>query len=307
MDFDSIFQIKDIDVDQRLDKWFKRNIKNIPQSLIEKLIRKKKIKVNQKKTTSSYKLKINDTISIFKEKESFKDLLPKKYFYKPSSNDYSALISNIIFENDDFLIINKTSGIAVQSGSKTKKNIIDILKYYSISKYKTPFLIHRIDEETSGVMLIALNIKAAKVLSLNFANREVIKTYYAVSKGSININNGNLINKFEYKKNKNTKVLENITSYEVVSKNNNFSLLKLEPKTGRKHQLRRQLSFIKHPIIGDSKYSIKNLDNSNDKLLLHAYSISFEFNNKKFFYKVNFPGYFLDFCNKNKLSTKQKL
>jgi len=307
MDSDTVFQIKDIDVDQRLDKWFKRNIKNVPQSLIEKLIRKKKIKVNQKKTTSSYKLKINDTISIFKEKEPIKDLLQKKYFYKPSYNDYSALISNIIFENDDFLIINKTSGIAVQSGSKTKKNIIDILKYYSISKYKNPFLIHRIDEETSGVMLIALNIKAAKVLSLNFANRQVIKTYYAVSKGSVNINNGNLINKFEYKKNKNTKVLENITSYEVVSKNNNFSLLKLEPKTGRKHQLRRQLSFIKHPIIGDSKYSIKNLDNSNNKLLLHAYSISFEFNNKMFFYKVNFPGYFLDFCHKNKLSMKQKL
>jgi len=307
MDLDSIFQIKDMDADQRLDKWFKRTIKNIPQSLIEKLIRKKKIKVNQKKTTSSYKLKTNDKISIFKEKETLKDLLQKKYFYKPSSNDYSTLISNIIFENDDFLIINKTSGIAVQSGSKTKKNIIDILKYYSFSKYKTPFLIHRIDEETSGVMLIALNIKAAKALSLNFANREVIKTYYAVSKGSLNINNGNLINKFEYKNNKNTKVLENITLYEVVSKSNNFSLLKLEPKTGRKHQLRRQLSFIKHPIIGDSKYSIKNLDNSNDKLLLHAYSISFKFNNKKFFYKVNFPGYFLDFCNKNKLSIKQKL
>jgi len=307
MDFDSIFQIKDIDVDQRLDKWFKRNIKNIPQSLIEKLIRKKKIKVNQKKTTSSYKLRIDDTISIFKEKESLKDLLPKKYFYKPTSNDYNTLISNIIFENDDFLIINKTSGIAVQSGSKTKKNIIDIFKYYSISKYKTPFLIHRIDEETSGVLLIALNIKAAKVLSSNFANREVIKIYYAVTKGSINNNNGNLINKFEYKKNRNTKVLENITSYEVVSKNNNFSLLKLEPKTGRKHQLRRQLNFIRHPIIGDSKYSIKNLDNSNDKLLLHAYSISFKFNNQKFFYKVNFPCYFLDFCNKNRLSIKQKL
>jgi len=156
-------------------------------------------------------------------------------------------------------------------------------------------------------LLIALNIKAAKVLSSNFANREVIKIYYAVTKGSINNNNGNLINKFEYKKNRNTKVLENITSYEVVSKNNNFSLLKLEPKTGRKHQLRRQLNFIRHPIIGDSKYSIKNLDNSNDKLLLHAYSISFKFNNQKFFYKVNFPCYFLDFCNKNRLSIKQKL
>jgi len=156
-------------------------------------------------------------------------------------------------------------------------------------------------------MLIALNIKAAKVLSLNFANRQVKKTYYAVSKGFININNGNLINNFEYKTHKNTKVLENITSYKVLSKNNNFSLLKLEPKTGRKHQLRRQLSFIKHPVIGDTKYSIKNLNNSNDKLLLHAYSISFEFNNKKFFYKANFPAYFLDFCNRNKLSIYQKL
>ena len=112
-------------VDMRIDRWIRNNIANIPQSLIEKNLRKGKIKLNRKKTKSSTKLKLNDEITIF-DLNIFKSIEQKKAKYQPTKDLINKSDNLVIENNDDFIVINKESGISVQGGTKSKKNLIDI-------------------------------------------------------------------------------------------------------------------------------------------------------------------------------------
>ena len=115
-------------IDSRLDKWFKRNVFDVPQSLIEKSLRKGNIKINSKKVKSSYKLKENDLITVsnlnFTQKQSKK----KNFIYKATRKEVTYSSKMIIENNDNFVVINKPAGVAVQSGTKSKRNIIDLLR-----------------------------------------------------------------------------------------------------------------------------------------------------------------------------------
>ena len=118
----------------RFDKWFKANVINLPQSLIEKIIRLNKIKVNGKKIKSSYRVNTGDTVNVYNISKFKKTDRPKILKYKPSKKEINFYDDYIIDNNENFLVINKPSGIAVQSGTKSYKNIIDILKDSNISK-----------------------------------------------------------------------------------------------------------------------------------------------------------------------------
>ena len=151
--------------DTRLDRWFKKNVCDIPQSLIEKNIRKGKIKVNNKKEKSSYKLKNDDLIALYninfspnKHKK-----ITKKYLATKSDLKHSS--SMFIENNENFVVINKPAGIAVQAGTKSRKNILDILKSTKEFKDSLPFTVHRIDKETTGVLIVAKNRKYAQLFT----------------------------------------------------------------------------------------------------------------------------------------------
>ena len=297
----SKFLVKQDYHNTRLDRWFKHNISDIPQSLIEKLIRKNKIKVNRKKTKTKYRVQYNDQIEIFNfDKIKHKDKSEVKK-YKPSDKEKKIYGDFIIENNDNFVVINKPAGIPVQSGTKSFKNIIDILKNTKYFNNSKPFIVHRLDKETSGVMLVAKNREYAQLFTSLFRIRKIHKLYIAVTHGSINkelqVMKDDLI---LYEKNR--KVIQKAISYiKVLKSNNKYSFVELKPITGRKHQLRKQLLNIGHPVVGDDKYSFKNYKhiNHNKNLLLHAYKIKFMINNNKYSFKADYGDPFKNFIKNN--------
>ena len=288
--------------DMRLDRWIRNNIGKIPQGLIEKNLRNGIIKVNKKKIKSSYKVKTNDLIDVFKFNFEQK-VNEKKINFTPSKSTIKENESLIIDNNDNFLVLNKSSGISVQGGTKSKKNLIDIFSKSSIFKDTKPFSVHRLDKETSGVFLIAKNRETAQLLTSLFRLRKVHKTYLAICHGEINNNSGewkNILVRHEGNK----KIKEEArTLYRVLDKNSLASLVLMKPITGRKHQLRKQLYLINHPIFGDQKYKLSNFNKAiNKKLMLHSYEIKFMIKDKKFTYRALLPDYFRKLLNSKRLS-----
>ena len=151
--------------DSRLDKWFKNKIINLPHSLLEKILRQNKVKVNKKKTKSSYRLQKGDLIEIY----GISKLKPvdkkEKIKYLPKKKEIGTYDDYIIEDNENFIVINKPTGIPVQSGTKSFKNIIDILKNSKYFENSKPFIVHRLDKETSGVLIIAKNRKYAQLFT----------------------------------------------------------------------------------------------------------------------------------------------
>ena len=294
------YKIKPIHATMRLDRWIKNNIGKYPQSLLEKSIRKGKIKLNKKKTNSSYKLKIGDEVSFYNFNYEFKKI--KTIKYRPSKKNLDENEKSLIDNNDEFIVINKKAGVSVQGGTKSKNNLIDIFSNSNLFKDTKPYSVHRLDKETSGVMIIAKNYNSAKLLTSLFRLRKVHKTYLAICHGVFKNKKGEIRgNLVKYEKEKKISELA-ITNYNVISSNNFFSFLELKPVTGRKHQLRKQLSFMGNPIVGDVKYNIiKSKNKDQKKLMLHSYKIKFLINNKKFNFKAKLPDYFDDYLNKKRL------
>ena len=297
-----IFKIEEDFENIRLDKWFKKKVKPLPQSLIERTLRKGKILVNGKKVKSSYKIQINDEIKIYADIDNDDKIIKKKFSYLPSKKDYELIKNNILFENEHYFVLNKPYNLAVQSGTKTGKNIFDILKNYSETEYPTPHLVHRLDAETTGILIISKTHKSAKFFSEAFKNQTITKSYLALVDGVLENKNGTLKNELNYIENNKEKVHLSITNYRVISETRDLSLLLLNPETGRKHQLRRQLSFIKHPILGEKKYTNKGLNKSKElHLMLHAYKVEFLINSKKTVHQAEPSLYFQSFCKEKKL------
>ena len=294
------YKIKPIHATMRLDRWIKNNIGKYPQSLLEKSIRKGKIKLNKKKTNSSYKLKIGDEVSFYNFNYEFKKI--KTIKYTPSKKNLDENEKSLIEDNDEFIVINKKAGVSVQGGTKSKNNLIDIFSNSNLFKDTKPYSVHRLDKETSGVMIIAKNYNSAKLLTSLFRLRKVHKTYLAICHGVFKNKKGEIRgNLVKYEKEKKISELA-ITNYNVISSNNFFSFVELKPITGRKHQLRKQLSFMGNPIVGDVKYNIiKSKNKDQKKLMLHSYKIKFLINNKKFNFKAKLPDYFNNYLNKKRL------
>ena len=294
------YKIKPIHASMRLDRWVKNNIGKYPQSLLEKSIRKGKIKLNKKKTSSSYKLKIGDEINFYNFDYKFKTKV--KTIYKPSKKNLNKNEKSLIEDNNDFIVINKKAGISTQGGTKSKNNLIDIFSNSTLFKDDKPYSVHRLDKETSGVMIIAKNYNSAKLLTSLFRLRKIHKTYLAICHGIFKNKKGEIRgNLVKYAREKKITELA-ITNYNVISSNNLFSFVELNPITGRKHQLRKQLSLIGNSIVGDSKYNvIKNKNKNEKKLMLHAFKIKFMINNKKFNFKAELPDYFNNYLNKKRL------
>jgi 23S rRNA pseudouridine955/2504/2580 synthase len=284
----------------RLDKWFKQNVFNIPQSLIEKIIRKNKVKVNKKKTKTSYRVQFHDIIEIYGiNKIKFNDK-SKKIKYKPSEKEKSKYGNFVLENNNNFIIINKPNGIPVQAGTKSFKNIIDILKNTKYFKDVRPFVVHRLDKETSGILIVAKNREYAQLFTSLFRIRKIHKTYLAVTYGEVP-ENVNLLEDDLISYDNNKKIVQKAISHlKILKSNGEYSLLELNPITGRKHQLRKQLYNIGNPIIGDNKYFVKKHINKirSKNLMLHAHKIKFMINNVKYNFKAKYNEEFEDFIKR---------
>ena len=278
--------------DMRIDRWIRYYIGKIPQSLIEKSLRAGKIKLNKKKVKSSHKIKTKDNIDLYNI--NFKDqLIQKNIKFNPSKEIIKSNEDQIIDNNDDFIVLNKSSGISVQGGTKSKKNLVDIFAKSEIFQGTKPYSVHRLDKDTSGVFIMAKTRESAQLLTSLFRLRKVHKTYLAICHGELNTDvgewNDDLI---RYDGDK--KIIEKAkTLFKVLDKNSEASLVELKPITGRKHQLRKQLYSRGQPIYGDLKYKFSNSNKGiNKNLMLHSYQIKFIINKTKHTYNALLPDYF---------------
>ena len=286
--------------ESRLDKWFKNKVINLPHSLIERIIRQNKIKVNKKKTKSSYRLQTGDLIEIY-DISKFKPVDKKeKIKYLPKKKEIGAYDDYVIEDNENFIVINKPTGIPVQSGTKSFKNIIDILKNTKYFENSKPFIVHRLDKETSGVLIIAKNRKYAQLFTSLFRIRKIHKTYLAIVYGKVDKSIKVMKDDLIYYENNKKIIQKAVSNLKVIKSNEGFSYLELNPITGRKHQLRKQLLKIGCPIIGDDKYFLNDRKRiKSNNLMLHAYKIKFMINNIQYNFKARYNNLFEDFLKKN--------
>ena len=251
---------------------------------------------------SSFRLKTNHNVEFYNLKldQNFKE---KKNKFNPSKEVIKENENLIIDDNADYIVLNKKSGISVQGGTKSKKNLIDIFSKSKFFENSKPFSVHRLDKETSGVFIIAKHRKSAQLLTSLFRLRKVHKTYLAICSGELQKDSGELRNNLDrYEKNK-IITEKALTTYKVLDKNYNGTLVEMKPITGRKHQLRKQLSFLGYPIVGEKKYNINfNKKNINKNLMLHSYIIKFTINNKKYKYKALLPDYFKKMLKSKRLN-----
>ena len=296
------FVIENEFVNSRIDRWFRRNICQVPQSLIEKNLRKGNIKVNNKKSKSSYKLKKNDLVSIKNINFSPNKNIKIKKNYQATKGEISSSTKMILENNENFVVINKPAGIAVQSGTKSLRNIIDILRKTKEFEDSSPYTVHRIDKETTGILIVAKNRKYAQLFTSLFRIRKIHKTYLGIVVGKLNESKGSFIDYLFYNEGAKKIKVKAITNFQVVDSNNNYSLLRLDPVTGRKHQLRKQLLIHGYPILGDFKYNfLSTKNNKKNSLMLHAYKINFSINGIKHKYTAELPENFKNFLSEKYL------
>ncbi|MDC3156528.1 RluA family pseudouridine synthase [Pelagibacteraceae bacterium] len=287
-------------LNQRLDKYLKNKFTSLTQGFIEKNIRKKNILINNSTTKANYLVKINDDLKILNFHEKlYKNKIIYKKNIKISKETLDEFKRSIKFENNDFIVLNKWSQIATQGGSKINISIDDIIKHIN-SQYR---LVHRLDKETSGLLLIAKNLNYAKKFSNLFIQKQISKHYIALCDGNPKNNYSQV--KLEIK-NKKLKIENTITNYKLVNKNRGISSILFNPQTGKTHQLRIVSKNLGCPIVGDNKYNIHS-KYTKENLMLHAFALKFKINNKNFEFISKLPDYFTSFIKKNNLKISKDL
>ena len=253
---------------KRIDYFLKKKLPSLSYPIICKIIRKGQLKVNGKKTNNSYFLKIGDKIRLY-----FNFSINKK---KDNLHIDDKLINEvkswIIFKNKNLIAFNKPSGFAVQGGLRIKVSLDDVLEHLKFRNTNKPKLVHRIDKDTSGLLLVARNLEYAQFLTKLFRTREVIKNYLLLVHGLPEVKGGMIDTPIQI----NNKDQKSLTLFSTLKTRKNLSLVLAHPITGRKNQLRRHFSSIGHPIIGDERFGFnfkEQIKNSN--FFLHSLSIRF--------------------------------
>ncbi|MEG3695891.1 23S rRNA pseudouridine(955/2504/2580) synthase RluC [Vibrio coralliirubri] len=277
-------QFVDIDEDmagQRIDNFLRNQLKNIPKSMIYRIVRKGEVRVNKKRIKAEYKLKAGDLVRIppVTIEEKTEENVPSTKL-----NKVSELEQCIIYEDDHMLILNKPSGTAVHGGSGLKFGAIEALRALRPDA-RFLELVHRIDRDTSGILLVAKKRSALRHLQAQFREKTVQKYYFALVMGewknSCKVVNAPLL-KNEVNSivrvNPNGKASE--TRFKVLEKFQEATLIQASPITGRTHQIRVHAQYTGHPIAWDDRYGDRRFDAYTgkvglDRLFLHAANIKF--------------------------------
>jgi 23S rRNA pseudouridine955/2504/2580 synthase len=287
------FYINKNDSGQRLDKYISKSVPLLPQSLMYKYIRSKRIKVNNKRSEISYRLKENDLVSMYINDEFFEQVKPKYDFLNAGKS------LNIVYEDENIILIDKPTGLLSHpdEGNYTDTAITRVKRYlYEKGDYIpdeensfAPALVNRIDRNTSGIIIGAKNAESLRILNEKLKNREMHKLYLCVVIGKLKKESG-LIEGYLEKNEKQNKVYVTekgndktkhiSTKYKVLGYKDGLSLLEVELLTGRTHQIRAHFSYLGHPLLGDGKYGT-NAQNKNfgnyKKQFLYSYKLKFDF------------------------------
>ena len=267
--------VKKLIIDQdnsgrRLDNFLLSNYKNIPKSKIYNIIRKGEVRVNSKRIKPSYKLKIDDLIRIPPYLEESQDI-DKNI----NQNLIEKHCSKIIYEDENYIIVNKSNDIAVHSGTKNGIGLIDLFRKKLGSNIE---LCHRIDKQTTGCLVLAKNKTSVRHFSNLLSSNEINKIYSALVKGKFE--GKKLISNKIYKNNP-LKLKQSKSTFKLVKQLKGASLINIKIQSGRTHQIRIHAAQLNHPILFDKKYGDVFFNNSIDvnfkkTLALHSKSISFK-------------------------------
>lgn len=288
-----IVTIKDQDDGMRLNRWFLKYYPNLPLARLQKLLRTKQIKVDGKKAEVSLKLCSGQQLRI----PPINDEMTEVEKGKISKTDEEFIKSLVVYKDENIIVLNKPSGVAVQGGTNTKHHIDGMLEALRFEKEEAPRLVHRIDKDTSGILVLARDRKNAEVLTRAFKEKDISKTYLAVVQGKPKkdkmIIDAPLLKSGE-KMIVSSEGQKSLSEMEVLDcTGDKVALVKLSPKTGRTHQLRVHMQYIGNPIIGDDKYGSRDkLNDIVNKLHLHAYKIDLSSIYKKLVVKAMLPDYF---------------
>ncbi len=271
------FEVDENSAGLRLDKFLSQEIDEATRSYVEKIIDGGNVFVNSKVLNKNgKKLKMGDKILVNIPFEEELDILPEK------------IDLDIVFENKDFLVVNKKYDMVVHPAyGNNSGTLVNALVYYTntlsdINGHIRPGIIHRLDKDTSGLIVVAKNNYAHAKLASMFVNKTIHKTYLCIVKGNFSENNlegriENLIGRDIKDRKKMTVVEKNgklaISNYRVVQQVEKYSLVEVNIETGRTHQIRVHMKSINHPILGDSVYG--NTDKSISRQMLHAYKLEF--------------------------------
>lgn len=289
-----IIEVTRNEENSRLDRVIKKAYPYLNQAIIEKSLRNKLISINNKKVAANYRIKADDHIQISMSLIQEIQYAPEK---RIDQNNINLIANNIIYRDGDLIAINKPAGIAVQGGTKIKISIDDIIpkiieKIGIWDENKVSHkLVHRLDKETSGILLIALNNYTAQDLALAFKEKLIFKKYLAILKGTVKNNSGKISTIID-KDNKQIKEINAISNYRVLSKNSNASLIEFTPITGKNHQLRLHALELGFPILGDIKYDEFYAETKENNLHLHASEIEIPYQNSILKLKAALPEYF---------------
>lgn len=295
------FNINSDDEGQRIDKYLSNIIEGKSRSFIQGLIDEKKVKANNKVIKSNYKVKKDDFIEV---------CLPEPVELNVSAEEMNL---DIVYEDEDLLVINKEKGIVVHPapGNYTGTLVNGILHHCSdlsgINGVIRPGIVHRIDKDTSGILVIAKNDEAHNDLAAQFKKHSIRREYYALVEGKFSNINGSVDKPIGRDKKERIKMAVNpdgkraVTHYEVLEQyDKGVSLVKCTLETGRTHQIRVHMASIGHPLVGDLVYGYKRQKFNLEGQALHAKTLGFIHPRTKEYmeFKSELPDYFKKLLDK---------
>lgn len=262
----------------RLDRYLRRHYPNATQGIIEKALRLGKIKLNNTKSKTSMRVVQDDIITIVPGVFVAEEQESQEFSQNIIALADKLLSEYILFSSDELIAIDKPEGLAVQGGSKISLSIDEALQYINQTQGMEYKLVHRLDKDTSGVLLIANGFDSAARLGKAFQEQQISKVYIAVLNGCPTNLEGDLVHEIGKDRSGIFEVVKELSSggkiakthYKVLKSNGGVSLVEFKPTTGRMHQLRFHSQFLGCPIIGDSKYGGKKFR----RMLLHAKTIN---------------------------------
>lgn len=279
------------DAGQRLDKFIQKAVPRLPQSMMYKAIRNKRIKINGKRAEISTRLQEADSVQMYINDEFFDIEAETDFLSAPA-------LLNIIYEDENILLIDKKNGLVVhEDNDNTVDTLINRIKHYLYNKGEynpdsensfAPSLCNRLDRNTGGIVIAAKNAEALRILNQKIKDRELEKSYLCITVGVppkkedtliayLEKNADNNIVKVTDRKTESNKTI--ITTYKVLKANGKLALAEIKLDTGRTHQIRAHMAHIGCPLLGDGKYGINKV-NKEYKIktqALYSYKLKFSF------------------------------